>query len=99
VLVACSHFDFHANIVFGEPDTRPAPVAIAEQRKLQQVLVAARSGDEDFAPLPGTRYEVQALAQLFSQKAKPRRDRTPLEPFIACMTAWDVALLSWSKAV
>src|SRR4029077_14864993 len=47
-------------------DARPAPVAIAEQRKLQQVLVAARSGgDEDFAPLPGTRYEVEALAQLF----------------------------------
>ncbi len=40
-------------------DPRPAPVAIAEQRKLQHLLVAARSGDEHFAPLPGTRYEVE----------------------------------------
>ena len=46
-------------------DLRSAPVAIAENRKLQQVLVAARSGGEDFAPLPGTRYEVEALAQVF----------------------------------
>ncbi len=53
-------------------DTRPAPVAIAEQRKLQQVLAAARSGgDEDFAPLPGTRYEVQALADLFKSDDRP----------------------------
>jgi hypothetical protein len=55
-------------------DTRPAPVAIAEQRKLQQVLVAARSGgDEDFAPLPGTRYEVEALAELFKSDDRPTR--------------------------
>jgi CHAT domain-containing protein len=46
-------------------DVRPAPEAIAEQRKLQQVLTAARSGDEDFAPLPGTRFEVEALTGLF----------------------------------
>ncbi|MFI5459559.1 MAG: CHAT domain-containing protein [Isosphaerales bacterium] len=53
-------------------DTRPAPVAIAEQRKLQQVLMAARSGgDENFAPLPGTRYEVEALAQLFQADDRP----------------------------
>jgi tetratricopeptide (TPR) repeat protein len=54
-------------------DPRPAPAAIAEQRKLQQVLVAARSGDEDFAPLPGTRYEVEALAQLFKSDDRPVR--------------------------
>jgi len=52
-------------------DTRPAPLAIAEQRKLQQVLVAARSGDGDFAPLPGTRYEVEALARLFQSDNRP----------------------------
>ncbi len=53
-------------------DTQPAPAAIAEQRQLQQVLVAARSGgDEDFAPLPGTRYEVEALAQLFKSDDRP----------------------------
>jgi len=54
-------------------DLRPAPVAIAEQRKLQQVLVAARGGDEDFAPLPGTRYEVEALAQIFKSDDRPVR--------------------------
>ncbi len=54
-------------------DARPAPVAIAEQRRLQQVLEAARSGDEDFAPLPGTRYEVEALARLFQSDARPTR--------------------------
>jgi len=52
-------------------DPRPAPVAIAEQRKLQQVLVAARGGDEDFARLPGTRYEVEALARLFKSNNRP----------------------------
>ena len=54
-------------------DPRPAPVAIAENRKLQQVLVAARGGDEDFAPLPGTRYEVEALARLFKSDDRPTR--------------------------
>jgi hypothetical protein len=55
-------------------DTRPAPVAIAEERKLQQVLVAARSGGgDDFAPLPGTRYEVEALARLFQSDDRPTR--------------------------
>jgi len=54
-------------------DPRPAPVAIAENRKLQQVLVAARGGDDDFAPLPGTRYEVEALARLFQSDDRPTR--------------------------
>jgi len=54
-------------------DPQPAPVAIAEQRKLQQVLVAARGGGEDFDPLPGTRYEVEALAQLFQSDDRPTR--------------------------
>jgi tetratricopeptide (TPR) repeat protein len=54
-------------------DVRPAPVALAEQRKLQQALVAARSGDADLAPLPGTRYEVEALAQLFKSADRPAR--------------------------
>ena len=47
--------------------------AIAAQRKLQKVLVAARGGGEDFAPLPGTRYEVEALAQLFKSDNRPTR--------------------------
>jgi len=54
-------------------DLRPAPVAIAEQRKLQQVLLAARGGDEDFQPLPGTRYEVDALAHLFQSDDRSTR--------------------------
>ncbi len=54
-------------------DLRPAPVAILENRKLQQVLVAARSGGEDFAPLPATRYEVEALARLFKSDDRPTR--------------------------
>ncbi len=54
-------------------DRRPATVAIAEQRKLQEVLLAARGGDEDFAPLPGTRYEVEAIAELFKSDDRPTR--------------------------
>jgi CHAT domain-containing protein len=54
-------------------DPRPAPEAIAEQRNLQQVLVAARSGEGDFAPLPGTRFEVEALTRLFQADDRPIR--------------------------
>jgi tetratricopeptide (TPR) repeat protein len=54
-------------------DSRPAPAAIAEQRKLKQVLAAARSGTEDLPPLPGTRYEVEALARLFQSDTRPTR--------------------------
>jgi hypothetical protein len=54
-------------------DPRPAPVAIAEGRKLRRVLVAARGGDEDFAPLPGTRSEVDAIAALFQAADRPTR--------------------------
>ena len=55
-------------------DPRPAPEAIAANRaSCNKVLVAARSGDEDFAPLPGTRYEVEALARLFKSDDRPTR--------------------------
>ena len=54
-------------------DLRPAPEAIAANRAITKVLVAARSGDEDFAPLPGTRYEVEALARLFQSDDRPTR--------------------------
>jgi CHAT domain-containing protein len=53
-------------------DTRPAREAIAEQRKLQQLLMASRSGGDEFAPLPGTRYEVESLAQLFKSDDRQR---------------------------
>src|SRR5262249_47807193 len=52
-------------------DPRPAPQAIAANRALHKLLVAARGGAEDFAPLPGTRFEVQALAQLFQADRRP----------------------------
>ena len=42
--------------------------------RCNKVLVAARGGDEDFAPLPGTRYEVEALARLFKSDDRPTRD-------------------------
>jgi tetratricopeptide (TPR) repeat protein len=52
-------------------DLRPAREAIAEQRKLQKVLAEARSGGEDFSPLPGTRREVEAIARLFGSDDRP----------------------------
>jgi CHAT domain-containing protein len=54
-------------------DPRPAREAITEQRKLQQVLAAARSGGEEFSPLPGTRREIEAIAQLFRSDDRPTR--------------------------
>jgi hypothetical protein len=52
-------------------DPRPAALAIKEQRRLNQVLTAARSGSETFARLPGTLYEVAALARLFASARRP----------------------------
>jgi tetratricopeptide (TPR) repeat protein len=54
-------------------DPRPAREAITEQRKLQQVLAAARSGGEEYSPLPGTRREVEAIARLFNSDDRPAR--------------------------
>jgi tetratricopeptide (TPR) repeat protein len=54
-------------------DPKPAPEAIAEQHKLQKVLVAAHRGDEDFPSLSGTRYEVEALTRLFQADDRPIR--------------------------
>jgi hypothetical protein len=54
-------------------DPRPAPEAIAANRAVDQMLVAARSGDEDLAPLPGTRAEVEAIARLFQSDGRPAR--------------------------
>jgi tetratricopeptide (TPR) repeat protein len=54
-------------------DRRPAPVAIAANRAINKVLVAARGGGEDFEPLPGTRYEVEVLAKLFKSDDRPTR--------------------------
>jgi tetratricopeptide (TPR) repeat protein len=54
-------------------DPRPAREVIMERRKLQQVLAAARSGGEDFSPLPGTRREVEAIARLYKSDDRPAR--------------------------
>jgi len=54
-------------------DPRPAPEAIAANRTINKVLVAARGGGDNFEPLPGTRYEVEALAQLFRSDDRPTR--------------------------
>jgi tetratricopeptide (TPR) repeat protein len=54
-------------------DPRPAPEAIAANRAINKVLVAARGGDENFDPLPGTRYEVEVLARLFQSDDRPTR--------------------------
>ena len=54
-------------------DPRPASEAITANRAMDQVLVASRGGGEDFEPLPGTRYEVEALAQLFRSDDRPTR--------------------------
>jgi tetratricopeptide (TPR) repeat protein len=52
-------------------DPRPARAAIVEAHKLQELLRAARSGDENFAPLPGTRQEVEAITRLFGSDDRP----------------------------
>jgi CHAT domain/PDZ domain len=54
-------------------DTRPAREAIAASRAITKALVAARGGDDDFSPLPGTRYEVEALTRLFQADDRPTR--------------------------
>jgi tetratricopeptide (TPR) repeat protein len=54
-------------------DPRPAPVAIAANRAMDKVLMASRGSGEDFAPLPGTRYEVEVLAKLFQSDDRPTR--------------------------
>jgi hypothetical protein len=54
-------------------DSRPASQAITANRAIDKALHRARSGDEDFASLPGTRYEVEALARLFKSADRPAR--------------------------
>jgi tetratricopeptide (TPR) repeat protein len=54
-------------VVAGEP----APKALGERYRLDRVL-AARSGDDGWAQLPGTRVEVESLRRLFGDKPAPR---------------------------
>ena len=69
---------------------RPAPEAIAGNRTINRVLTAARGGDEDFASLPGSRYEVEVLAQLFKSDDRPTRillGADASEPELDCLAA------------
>ncbi len=54
-------------------DPRPAPDSVVAQRKVQRLLVAARSGGEELVALPGTRFEVEAIAGLFRAAHRPAR--------------------------
>jgi hypothetical protein len=54
-------------------DLRPAPEAIAANRAINQVLVAAQSGSEHFDPLPGARSEVETIARLFKSDDRPTK--------------------------
>ena len=54
-------------------DSRPAAEAIADQRRLDRILLTARSGSETFKRLPGTRVEVEALTGLFASAGRPAR--------------------------
>jgi CHAT domain-containing protein len=71
-------------------DPRPAAVAIRDQRRLNQILTVARSGSEQLEPLPGTRYEVEALARIFESAGRPARvltDTAASEPELDRMAA------------
>jgi hypothetical protein len=65
----------HHDLAHGELgvtfDNRPAPQAIGAARAFKRMLVAARGGSEDFDPLPGSRYEVEAIARLFELDHRP----------------------------
>jgi tetratricopeptide (TPR) repeat protein len=51
-------------------DSKPAPLAIVEERNFRQVLAMARGSVGAFAPLPGTRHEVEEIAQLFQDDGR-----------------------------
>jgi tetratricopeptide (TPR) repeat protein len=54
-------------------NARPPALALAERLNLQRVLQAARSGSGDFAPLPGTRTEAEAIVRLFQSADRATR--------------------------
>ena len=54
-------------------DPRPGTRRDRRESTINKVLVAARSGGEDFAPLPGTRYEVEAISRAFQSDDRPVR--------------------------
>jgi CHAT domain-containing protein len=64
-------------LAFGKPDvvfdSKPAPLAMIDERKLRKALAAVRSGAEVFDALPNTRHEVETLAELFRSNDRPPR--------------------------
>jgi CHAT domain-containing protein len=50
----------------------PAPKALAEQRRWDRRLAQRGGEEEKWAPLPGTRAEVEALRRLFGEQTPPR---------------------------
>ncbi|HVC96425.1 MAG TPA: CHAT domain-containing protein [Pirellulales bacterium] len=52
-------------------DKRPAPVALEEERRFQQTLLAARGGGGPWPPLPATAWEVASLAKRFKADRRP----------------------------
>ena len=57
------------------PDSHAGLLALGDPlyESNDKVLLAARGGDDAFDPLPGTRYEVEALTQLFLADNRPTR--------------------------
>jgi CHAT domain-containing protein/Tfp pilus assembly protein PilF len=53
------------------PDRRAGLLALGDPLYERQTLLAGRSGDQGFASLPGTRYEVEALTRLFKADERP----------------------------
>ncbi len=69
--------DRHAGLLaLGAPIYEPRHKSNEPKRPTDHELLpnlTARSGDEKFAPLPGTRYEVEALAQVFKSDDRPTK--------------------------
>src|SRR5262249_29152062 len=61
-------------------DPRPAREAIPANRGLHKELVAARAGDHDHGPLPGTRHERHALPRLYHADHRPQRRQLAAQP-------------------
>jgi CHAT domain-containing protein len=75
--------DRHAGLLaLGDPtyertdksgDARPVPQPARTEPRPPGMTQGRIAGDEDFAPLPGARHEVEALAQLFKAGDRPAR--------------------------
>jgi CHAT domain-containing protein len=64
-------------LVLGDPLFAPSEPPSDAKSLPDQSLLAARGGSEEFAPLPGTRFEAEAIAQIF------RDDERRVQPLLA----------------